>query len=72
MAWLVKVLKLCLKFWAVKVGVWFGAVWWGQGFEVCCEVCVRSSSVVCEACCRSRCLAVVKFVVCELRNEVGI
>ena len=23
-------------------------------------------------CCRSRCLAVEKFVVCDLRNEVGI
>ena len=28
--------------------------------------------MVCEACCRSRCLAVLKFVVCEWRKGVGI
>ena len=39
MAWLVKVLKFGVEFWAVRVGVWLGVVLWGQGFEVCCEVC---------------------------------
>ena len=62
MAWLVKVLKFGLKFWAVKVGVWLGAAWWGKVLKFVVR-CVRSSSVACEACCRSRCLAVVKFVV---------
>ena len=27
---MVKVLKFGLKFWAVKVGVWLGVVWWGK------------------------------------------
>ena len=44
----------------------------GQGFEVWCEVCVARLSVVCEACRRSGCVAVLAFVVCGRENEVGI
>ena len=68
---MVKVLKFGLKFWALKVGAWLGAVGWGKVLKLVVR-CVRSVIMVCEVCCRSRSLAVVKFVVCELRNEVGI
>ena len=45
---MVKVLKFGLKFWAVKVGVWLGAAWWGKVLTFVVR-CVRSSSVACEA-----------------------